>query len=135
MGRKKKDDALAGRNGFDPADVERRVSAYESVQDIIDAAMLRARESCQPHRDDLKQIKKDAADEGHIPKKVFAAKLRERRLKRQADAIRQKLDMTDQETFDQLSSALGELRDLPLGEAALGAFKQPQTDLEEFTQQ
>lgn len=135
MGRKKKDDARAGRNGFDPADVERRVSAFENVQGDIDQIMADARAECQPHRDDLKQIKKDAAEQGHIPKKVFAAKLRERRLKRQADAIRKKLDMADQGTFDQLSSALGELRDLPLGEAALGAFKQPQTDLEEFTQQ
>ncbi len=80
--------------------------------------MSNARAACQPDRDDIKVIKRQAAEAG-IPKKELSAVIRKRRLLKKAEHVHESLNETKQETFDQIQFALGMLADLPRGRAAL----------------
>jgi len=59
------------------------------------------------------------AEEAGIPKREFKAVMRTRQLENKIEAIRDGLKDDEQETFDQIRNALGDLADLPLGQAAL----------------
>jgi hypothetical protein len=59
------------------------------------------------------------AEKAGIPKREFRAVMRTRQLENKLEAIRDGLQADEQETFDQIRNALGDLADLPLGQAAL----------------
>lgn len=106
-------------NGINETQLRGFVSEAENEQERIAEFMRAAAEASQPHLDQIKEIKKAAAEAG-IPKKVFSAKLRERGLKRRADAVRGTLSVEQQDTFDEITVKLGELKESlgPLGKAA-----------------
>lgn len=114
--------ALRG-NGYDKEQVQSFVDRVERVQGDIDDKMKAAKELCEPHRIDIKLIKKEAKGAG-IPLKEFNAILSKRRKLAAAEAIRDKLTDEQQDNFDQLESALGMFGDTPLGTAALSRSRE-----------
>lgn len=108
--------AAAGErsNGINEGQLRGFVEEIENEQAAIDEIMRNAQVACQPHLDQIKAIKKEAAEAG-IPKKPLAAKLRERGLSRKAEKCRDALTEDQQAIFDEISLKLG---DLPLFKAA-----------------
>jgi hypothetical protein len=120
--------ARPGGNGFDPDRVQGYFTRADELHERMDEIMRKAREDCQPHVDDLKELKKEAAEAGGIPKKVFAAMLGKRRALRKAENADHALSDEQKLTFEQLELALGLLRALPLGAAALAAHPDSAAD-------
>lgn len=114
--------------GFDEKKVPGYISRVENLQEQIDDIMAQAREKCAPLREDIDAVKKEAHEHANIPRQVLNTKISERRLRRQADAKRDKLTAEQQEDFDRMSHALGELKDTPLGAAALKGAKPKSTE-------
>jgi hypothetical protein len=114
---------MVGSNGFDPELLKSMVVECEEHDEAMEEIMRKAREACQPHVDEIKAIKKRAAEENHVPKKVFSAALRERKLLRKAGAVRGSLSDEQADTYDHVKHALGMLADMPLGQAALSGFE------------
>ena len=111
-------EVIAGRNGFDKDEVQSFVDRVENVDAKIDEIMEKAKKDCQPHRDDIKEIKNDASDEG-LAKKPFNALLRRRKLLRKAEAVEDALNEQQKDDFIHMAHALGDLADTPLGQAAM----------------
>lgn len=105
-----------GSNGFDGAklfvaDIERH---FETLESYRGEYMRR----CRDVRDLIAQTYDRAKDAG-VPKKELKAVIKARELERKIEALRENLDEDGAETFDQIRHALGDLADLPLGDAAL----------------
>lgn len=83
----------------------------------IDVVMADAKRACAPHREDLKQIKKEANEAG-FPAKELNTLIKKHRLEHQIEHIADEFDDEQKERFEDMLHALGELKDLPLGEAA-----------------
>jgi hypothetical protein len=69
-------------------------------------------------RDSIARVLVEAKDAG-IPKKEFKLVIRTRALENKLEAIREDLEPDEAETYDAIRTALGDLGDLPLGQAAL----------------
>jgi hypothetical protein len=115
--------AKIGGNGFDSELLKSMVAECEEHEEAMEKIMRDAREACQPHVDEVKAIKKRAAEENGVPKKVFSAALRERKILRKAETVRSTLSDDQAETYDQVKHALGMLADMPLGRVALTNFE------------
>jgi hypothetical protein len=109
-------------NGINESQLKGFVAEIEDEQFKIDEIMSNAAAACQPHVDQIKAIKKEAAEAG-IPKKPLSAKLRERGLRRKADKCREVLSEEQRDIFDEISLKLNDLAESlgPLGEAARDA--------------
>lgn len=99
-------------NGINATLLKNFVSEIEGEQTEIDAIMEKAKAACQPHLDQIKAIKKEAAENG-IEKKALVAKLRERSLRRRAEYVTDTLSERQKEIFAEISA---KLTDLPLFE-------------------
>ena len=89
------------------ADLEKEKSAY----------ML----ACKALRQDIKEVLEEAQSKG-LPKKPLKAIVKQRALEKKVAACRDDLDDIDHlSAFDIMKAALGDLADLPLGQAAMGA--------------
>ena len=99
-------------NGISETALKGFVSEYESELEEINKIMSDAAIACQPHKDQMKEITKAAAEAG-CPKKVFKAKMRERGYLRRAEGARDILSDEQREIYDEISKKLG-----PLGEWA-----------------
>lgn len=88
-----------------------------NVQKDIDGTMDAAKAECAPLREDIGNIKKEANEAG-FSRKEFNALVRKDRLEKQIEAIPSQLDEEQKERYDDMLLALGELKDLPLGQAA-----------------
>lgn len=97
-------------NGINATLLKNFVSEIEGEQTEIDAIMEKAKAACQPHLDQIKAIKKEAAENG-IEKKALVAKLRERSLRRRAEHVTDALSERQKEIFAEISA---KLNDLPL---------------------
>lgn len=95
-------------NGINEAVLKAFVSEYEAEQDEIDKIMADAAIACQPHKDRMKEIKTEAA-EAKIPKKPFAAKIRERSLRRRAEGVTNSLSEDQKTIFAEISAKLGDM--------------------------
>jgi uncharacterized protein (UPF0335 family) len=89
--------------------VERIENLQGAIEDIMDAA----REDCSEHRDDLKQLFKDAKNDGYSAKVLKAVVA--------ARKARRKLSAGDKDQFDKVRHALGDFSTTPLGQAAVAA--------------
>lgn len=94
-------------NGMNEGALKGFVSEYEHEQSKIDEIMRNAAAACQSHIDQQKAIKKAAAEAG-IPKKPFSAKIRERSLKRRAEAVTDSLSEEQKAVFAEISAKLGD---------------------------
>lgn len=113
--------AAAATAGVSPAHnvegVARKfIEAWEDQQAEVDAINDQAKEDGRPYRDEIKQIKKAAAEEG-VPKKVLSALFTRRRKLRQANAIITKLSEEQADNYTDLMLALGDdfMTNTPLG--------------------
>jgi len=95
-------------NGINEGQLKGFVAEIEKEQAAIDEIMRNAQTACQPHLDQIKAIKKEAAEAG-IAKKPLTAKLAERALRRRADAKRETLSEEQRAIFDEISQKLGDL--------------------------
>lgn len=98
----------ASVNGINEAALKAFIAEYEAEDDKINAIMADAEAACQPHRDRQKEIKTEAA-EASIPKKPFAAKLRERALRRRAERVTDALSEDQKAIFAEISAKLGDM--------------------------
>lgn len=98
----------ASNGSFDHTQLRGFVAEYENEGEKIRAILEKARTECQPHIDQQKAIAKEAAEAG-VDKKVFKAKMSERRFLRRADHVRATLSERGQDLFDEVSLALGKL--------------------------
>lgn len=110
--------ARPGHNGVNGQKLQGYIDEVEAEQAKIDAHSEGAKKKSLPHRERIKEIKKEAAEDGFSAKE-FNAVIRKRRLEAKIDMIRERLDEPQQDVYDQLLHALGQLSDLPLGEAAM----------------
>ena len=99
---------LTKTNGINAEQLKGFVAEIEDEQAKIDEIMRNAQIACQPHIDQIKAIKKEAAEAG-IPKKPLSAKLRERGLRRKADSCRETLSEEQREIFDEISQKMDDL--------------------------
>lgn len=93
------------------------VERIERVNRDIELEQEAAKEAITGHRADIKAILKAAKSAGL--KGAVQAAVAARRLQRKADAVRERLDIADRDTFDTIRLALGDLADTALGKAAL----------------
>ena len=95
-------------NGINAGQLKQFVEEIEDEQLKIDEIMKNAQAACQPHVDEIKRLKKEAAEAG-IAKKPLSAKLRERGLRRKADHSRETLSEDQQHLYDEISQKLDDL--------------------------
>lgn len=100
--------------GSNTGDLKSFVERIENVQADIDAIAEAKKEEQAPLRDDMKELKREAADAG-IARKELNSILAQRKDLKKAQARRSKLDEDQQATFD---SYIGDLKDTPLGKFA-----------------
>ena len=100
----------AGSNELSATQLQGIVNEYEELTQKIDKIYEDARVAAQPLVDQQKDIVKRAAEMG-AEKKALKAKLRERQLRRKADAVTDSLSERQREVFAEISA---KLNDLPL---------------------
>ena len=100
-------------NGINEVLLKGYVSAIESEDAKMEEIMRKAREACEPHITEIKEIKKKAATNG-IPKGPLSAKMRERKFLRKADSVSDILTEEQKDIFEEISAKLG---DFPLFES------------------
>lgn len=100
----------AGSNELSATQLQGIVNEYEELTQKIDKLYEDARVAAQPLVDQQKDIIKRASEMG-AEKKALRAKLRERSLRRKADAVTNSLSERQREVFAEISA---KLNDLPL---------------------
>lgn len=105
-------------NGFDPAKVAKHVAAIEAGQRDLDSERGTYMSRCRTIRDEIKDRYDEAKADG-IPKKELKKVIKARDLTRKMDELREDLEPDEQDNYDNLRHALGDLADTPLGSAAL----------------
>lgn len=95
-------------NGFDPKTVQEIVEEIEEAFDRIESERGKYMAKCKSIREDIDLVKERAKALG-IPKKELNAVLKTRAMQRKLEAIREALEEDNQELYDQLRHALGDL--------------------------
>jgi hypothetical protein len=106
--------------------------AIEHEQAEVERIMADARAACEPHRQHVQALMKQAAEQG-LPKSEFASALRWRKLGRKQRAIRDGLTREQRNRYDMIQQCLGDYATTPLGHAAAMAEEpeESKTPLEE----
>ncbi|MCF1502173.1 hypothetical protein L0F51_00130 [Afifella sp. H1R] len=108
----------AGHNGFDPQKCQTFVSQIERIFAEMETKKGEYMAWCQGRRELISGVYDNAKDAG-IPKKELKANVKRRQLEAQIDALREDMEPDQQDTYDNIRLALGDLADTPLGDAAL----------------
>lgn len=110
-------EAIRG-NGFDPdmvtAFVERILNLHGDLATEQSKYML----ECKTIRADMTIVYDEAKDKG-VPKKALKGAVKKRILERKIESIREDLEGDDLDNYDLVLKALGDLGDMPLGQAYL----------------
>lgn len=112
-----------GGNGFDPALTQNFVERIENLHDEIASIMMNALTECKAVHADIKIVYQEAKDEAGIPKKALKRVIKARSLERKASEVREELEGEDQDNFDLIRQALGDLAETPLGQATMASAK------------
>lgn len=112
----------AATNGIDEALLNRLVKEVEDKRLEIKARMREASDECQPLRDEIAAIIKEAAENG-MPKRSFGCILKERKHLYEAAHASDSLNDHAKAAYDEMKVKLQKLADElgPLGEAARAA--------------
>lgn len=108
----------AASNGFDPEKTKSFVERIENLHGDLDKERSAYMLACKGIRGDIKSVLDEAKDAG-IPKKELKAVVKTRALAKKLEAIRDDLEGEQQDTYDMIRHAIGDLADTPLGQAAL----------------
>ena len=109
----------ATHNGYDPAKVGKFVGDIEKIMAQMESEKGSYMARMKGFREDISAIYDEAKDAG-LPKKEMKAVVKARELERKVEKLRDGLTDDQQDAFDLLRHALGDLADTPLGRAALG---------------
>ncbi len=113
--------AQPGSNGFDPKVLKAFVADIDRHNATLASYTGEHMKRCRDVRDLITGVYDRAKDAG-IPKKELKAVMKVRDLEKKIAAARDACE-DNGETFDQIRHALGDLADLPLGNAALDRAK------------
>ena len=105
-------------NGYDKEQVESFVERILNVHGEIAAETSAMMLACKNMRKDITEILNEAKAAG-IPKKALRKVVSKRILESKIEGLRDDLEGDDQDAYDNLLHALGDLGGTPLGAAAL----------------
>lgn len=106
-------------NGYDPERTRQCVDRIEALDRKKEAAHMAYMAECAVFAEDKKAVYDEAKDAWGIPKRALKAVIKVRATERKLEAMRDDLEADDQDSFDQIRHALGDLAETPLGAAAL----------------
>ena len=109
-------------NGYPKGKVTDYVKRFENVEEEIASAKGVFMRKCAKLRKDQADILDEAKSNG-IPRKALRKVLKARRLERDAEAVREDLETEEQDQFDLLRHALGDLDDDKVVNMALARAK------------
>lgn len=115
-------------NGFDPERTKQCIDRIEAVLADIESIKGSAMAKCREKHDEIAEIYEEAKTAWGIPKRALKAVVKVRAAERKLKAMREGLEDDDQDSFDQIRHAIGDLADTPLGQAALDAAKKGDDD-------
>jgi uncharacterized protein (UPF0335 family) len=108
----------AGHNGFDPDKAQSFIDRCENIDKELEREKGEYMARCKALRGDKKDVLSEAKDQG-FNTTAMKAVLKTRALERKVEETRDELDNDVQDSFDNIRLAIGDLADLPLGQAAL----------------
>jgi uncharacterized protein (UPF0335 family) len=111
-------DAKAATNGFDGEILKEFIEKIEGHRGEIESSKGQHMNRCRQIRESIEIVFEEAKAKG-IPKKILKAHVDLRLLEAKKEAVVEKLDNDEVDTFKACAEALGEFAALPLGEAAL----------------
>lgn len=106
-------------NGPNPERTKQCVDRIEGMLRDIDSIIGVAKNECKTKHDAIKDIYQEAKDAWGLSVRALKQVIKVRALERKIEHAREALEEDDAESFDQIRHAIGDLSDLPLGEAAL----------------
>ncbi|MCJ2022150.1 hypothetical protein MKK84_32910 [Methylobacterium sp. E-065] len=116
-------------NGFDPKRTKECVDRIEAIAVKKEAAHMAYMRECSVFSEDTKAVYDEAKTAWGIPKRALKTVIKVRATERKLEAMREDLETEDQESFDQIRHALGDLADTPLGGAALAGKEDVEDDV------
>lgn len=105
-------------NGFDSQKTKSYVDRIENIEAEIASERGKFMARCKELRKDISDVLDEAKSDG-IPKKALRAVIKTRAIQAKIENIREDLEGEDQDNYDLIRHAIGDLADLPLGKAAL----------------
>ena len=121
VGRQKRAQPRKGGGADNPNLVIEFVGRIENLQADLEKEKSAYMLACKALREDIKEVLDEAQQKG-LPKRPLRAIVKQRALEKKVAACRDDLEDIDHlSAFDIMKSALGDLADLPLGQAAMGA--------------
>ena len=105
-------------NGYDPKVVKGYVGRIEELDQEIVREHMAYMGRVKEIKEDQKEIYDEAKAKG-IPKKALRLNVKRRELEKKIDGIREDLEGDEQDDYDLLAHALGDLADTELGKSAL----------------
>ncbi len=106
-------------NGPNPERTKEAVARIEAIAAKKDAAHMAYMQECSRFADETKQVYDEAKKAWGLPKRALKAVIKTRTLTRKLEDLRESLEGEEQDSYDQIRHALGDLADTPLGQAAL----------------
>lgn len=107
-------------NGPNPERTKECVDRIEALDRKREAAHMAYMQECAAIASDKKDIFTEAKTAWGLPTRVLKRVIKVRAAERKLEDMRESLESDEQETFDQIRHALGDLADTPLGRAATG---------------
>lgn len=104
-------------NGYDPEAVKSFVARVENLNGDMATEKSEFMTRCKVIHGDIKVVLDEAKNAG-IPKKELKAAIKRRALAAKMEDIRLELEGEQQDNYDHILLALGDLADLPLGQHA-----------------
>lgn len=113
-----------GHNSRNYDFLQEGIETIEGLEAKCQAIMDKAKAACEPHRTEIKGVKKQLAN-ASFPVAETNAVLRQRKFQRKAtdEAITKNFDDEQKDTFAELKKGLGPFADTALGESVLARFK------------
>ena len=107
-------------NGPNPERTKECVARIEAIADRKEAAHMAYMRECSVFAEDTKAVYEEAKTAWGINRRALKTVVKVRAAERRVEAMRDALEGDEQETFDQIRHALGDLADTPLGRSATG---------------
>lgn len=104
----------ATTNGYDPDKAKSYVERVENLKAEIRSIKARNAKECQDLQNDIADVLDEAKGDG-FPKKELRKVLQTRELERKLEEVREDLEPDEQDRYDLLRFALGDIKDQPVG--------------------